>query len=645
MTPFRLWVSTIRLLRSLGPMRGRGPHGKVAGVTLRRLFTMAGLLLLLGALLTGVDGANPRLGSVRVDALWYGRAADGSIQAGVTPVEVAATFHDPTTPLLIDTGGLRAAGAGPMWTAATAVAEIQAVLIAGVDPRTVQVSYALKEAIDGPSAGALLSAASLASISGIHTVAATTMTGTVLPDGSIGPVSGVSDKLRAAKAAGYTRVLVPEGPSIDLATGATIDPVAFGRSIGVNVLPVDDVPEAFKLLTGAPDVARSQQSSPIAPGVVSMLEQRTRRLVTASTTQLQGLRATSDPQVRAALPGIEAWTKVAQEELNQGDAVRAFAAAAEAGQALQEFGAVERSHEQAASMSLTDQIARVRTDAAQAKQQIRAALLATAATPVSTVEQLAALPDVLAWGLFALTSMDAADQQLAAVQTQADLDEVIRFVQTARFEAANYMPATADSLPFIGKRPLADPKKAAAFLDAYGALIASGASANTAYADSLRLVPQRRGYLQNLIDSTRPLAEGTGSSPDADLEAAPGTTAGAALRLGAALLEYVETTQLVNNLTSQSLTAASSAPNSLPIQDRTVVARQARTAATITADQTAVVTGAGLDPSYLQWNSQWGQELAFGRLPEITDEQTLHGLEYQWFAVLHSRVLVALANQ
>jgi hypothetical protein len=39
------------------------------------------------------------------------------------------------------------------------------------------------------------------------------------------------------------------------------------------------------------------------------------------------------------------------------------------------------------------------------------------------------------------------------------------------------------------------------------------------------------------------------------------------------------------------------------------------------------------------------KELAFGQLPEITDEQTLHGLQYQWFAVLHSRVLVALSRQ
>ena len=74
---------------------------------------------------------------------------------------------------------------------------------------------------------------------------------------------------------------------------------------------------------------------------------------------------------------------------------------------------------------LTDQIAQVRPEAATSKTTIQAAVRATASTSVTTVEQLAALPDVLAWGLFAMTSMDVADAQLDTVQTQADLDKVI----------------------------------------------------------------------------------------------------------------------------------------------------------------------------------------------------------------------------
>ncbi|MEP6631573.1 MAG: S16 family serine protease [Lapillicoccus sp.] len=617
------------------------PPGRRRGTrVLRRLVTTGALVLLVAAAAAADVSGTRDFPRVRVEALWYGKAADGSIQAGVTPVTVAASYDDPSTPLLVDTGGLRAAGAGPMWTAATAVAEIQAVLIAGVDPREVQVTYSLKEAIDGPSAGALLSAASLASVRGVPLLSKTTMTGTVLPDGSVGPVSGISDKLKAAQAAGFTRVLVPIGPSTDVRTGRPVDLVALGQSIGVEVIPVSDVPQAFGYLTGTPDVAKAQQPSPIAPGVISMLERRSRALVATGTAQLEALTATTDPDVQAALPGIGGWLRVAQDELVRGDAVRAFAAAAEAGQALQEFTALDRVHRGSAQMSLTEQVAQLRQEAAGSKTEIRAAVLATAATPVTTVEQLAALPDVLAWGLFAMTSMDVVDVQLNAVQSRADLDEAIRFIETARFEADTYMPATADALPFIGRQSLSDPARAGDLLDAYATLMADGAEANSAYADSLPSPRKRSGYLRSLIEDTRKIAAGTDAGMVPDL----GPTARPALRLGAALLEYVETTQLVNDLTSRPLPGTSSPPNTQPIKDPAVVARQATTAATITASQTAAVGAAGLDASYLQWNSQWGQELAFGRLPEITDEQTLHGLEYQWFAVLHSRVLLALGK-
>ena len=623
----------------------RSPRGGRRGTqVLRRLITAGVLVVLVGAAAAADVSASREFPRVRVEALWYGKAADGSIQAGVTPVTVAASRDDPTTPLLVDTGGLRAAGAGPMWTAATAVAEIQAVLIAGVDPRKVQVTYSLQEAIDGPSAGALLSAASLASVRGVPLRPRTTMTGTVLPDGSVGPVGGISDKLRAAQTAGFTRVLVPVGPSTDLRTGRPVDLVALGRSIGVEVIPVSDVPEAYGYLTGTPTVPEAAQPAAIAPGVLSMLERRSRALVAGGRTQLAALTATVDPDVQTALPGIRGWLDVADDELTRGDAVRAFAAAAEAGQALQEYAALDRVHGQSTQMSLTDQVTQVRQEAARAKGAIQAAVLETAGRPVSTVEQLAALPDVLAWGLFAMTSMDVVDAQLSAVQTRAGLDEAIRFVETARFEADTYLPATADALPFLGRQTLPDPARAGELLDAYATLLADGAEANSAYADSLPSPRKRSGYLRSLIEDTRTIAAGPVTGPDTGMAADLGPTARPALRLGAALLAYVETTQLVNDLTSRSLPGTSSPPNTLPIKDPDVVARQATTAATITAEQTAAVTAAGLDTSYLQWNSQWGQELAFGRLPEISDEQTLHGLEYQWFAVLHSRVLVALSR-
>ena len=62
----------------------------------------------------------------------------------------------------------------------------------------------------------------------------------------------------------------------------------------------------------------------------------------------------------------------------------------------------------------------------------------------------------------------------------------------------------------------------------------------------------------------------------------------------------------------------------------------------IAMSQVRKIHAAGLDPSAIQWHSQWGADLAFGRLPQTSDEQKLHGVVFQWFAVLQSRLLIAL---
>ena len=117
----------------MGTWRGCSPRSvpsHIGGAT--RLWLV--LALALAAAVGGCGGAE-RDEAVEVKALWYGTAADGTTVGGTAPVEIRAVEDDPQTPLSLDVGGLRAAGAGPMWTAATAVAEVQAVLISGVDPR------------------------------------------------------------------------------------------------------------------------------------------------------------------------------------------------------------------------------------------------------------------------------------------------------------------------------------------------------------------------------------------------------------------------------------------------------------------------------------------------------------------------------
>ncbi len=434
------------------------------------------------AMAVGCGGSENR-SAVEVKALWYGTAQDGTVRGGVTPVDVAAVKDDPMTPLSVDLRGLQAVGAGPMWRAATAVAGTQAVLISGVDPRLQQLRYSLREAIDGPSAGALLSVGSLAALRGSRISRSTTMTGTVLPDGSVGPVAGIAEKVRAAARAGFTHVLIPAGLKLvsDPRTGRPVDPVRLGRSLGVEVTPVASVPGAFAILTAEPDRPAGRRPPPIRPGILRMLTRRSRALIAAARRQVTELSLAAGRSTKA-VENIGALTRAAERALAGRDPVLAFAAAAEAAQAGQLAVAVARLHAAAKHATLAELSAQVRRSAERSLVSIRAQVRATAQLHVTTVAQLPALADTLSWGEFALTSIAVVKERLKTARTEAQLDEIVQFLEVARFEAATYMPACAESLAFLGRRPLS--ARTVSLLNAYVDLVAYAAETNRGYADT-----------------------------------------------------------------------------------------------------------------------------------------------------------------
>jgi hypothetical protein len=608
-----------------------GRRGGWIGAGIGAVLVIAAVAIVLVLASGGRDGRDTH--DVQVEALWYGETASGNIVGGVTPVDISAVGDDPATPLSVALSKLKAAGAGPMWTAATTVAGTQAVLVSGIDPRVEQLRYALHEAIDGPSAGALMSVGSLAAIHGTTLDGSITMTGTVLPDGSVGPVSGVPEKLRAAKEAGFTEVMIPAATrATDVRTGKPVDLGAVARSLGVKVTPIASVPAAYARMTGSAERTPGRAAPPVDPGILRMLARRSRSLI-ATTRRAPGAR--SGPAQRE----ITVLLAAAERALRRDDPELAFTAAAEAAQDADEEAASARLGATAGEETLAERADAVLREVARAKRQIRDQVKTVAEMPVTTISQLTALPDALAWGTFALTSMDVARKRLEAVPSEQELDEIVRFVAVARFEAATYMATTAESVRFLGGRPITNLERTLGMFDAYTDLIADAADANRRYAESLKLAGEDT-YLADLIEQSDALTAGVHPA-FADLR---GPTGRSALRLAAALLEYVETTQLVNDLTQHQSDALQTPPNLAPIKDPQTLQIQARSANQIANAQVRRIAAAGLDPSYVRWNNRWGADLAFRRLPGTTAEQRLHGLEYQWFAVLQARLLMALSD-
>jgi len=199
-------------------------------------------------------------GPVEVDALWF--ASDGqSVMGGTSHVKVRV---EPKTSEDLRVGFFESevGGSGPQWRAAGWMAVITGSLLLSEDPSQHEFSFDVAGRIDGPSAGALMTSAVLAAYLGDEIDPTVTMTGTINPDGTIGPVGGIPHKIEGAAAAGKTTVLVPGGQryDYDYAEGQSVDLVQVGQKYGVTVKLVPDIYTAYRELTG------SELPSPVSTG-------------------------------------------------------------------------------------------------------------------------------------------------------------------------------------------------------------------------------------------------------------------------------------------------------------------------------------------------------------------------------------------
>jgi uncharacterized protein len=117
--------------------------------------------------------------------------------------------------------------------------------------------------VEGPSAGAALTIATIAVIEGKELTTKVMITGTINPDGSIGPVGGIIPKAQAAKEIGATTFLVPEGQGtqVNYVPEEKCEQMGYftfcttiykkkienvGKSVGIDVVEVKDIREAMK---------------------------------------------------------------------------------------------------------------------------------------------------------------------------------------------------------------------------------------------------------------------------------------------------------------------------------------------------------------------------------------------------------------
>ena len=164
------------------------------------------------------------------------------------PITIALT--EDKSPLSVGFSEVTPRGTGDMilnsiWTAALIAALQTDSTLQGV-----RISLKFKGGIDGPSAGAVICLGIMSALDGRDFPDDFAMTGAILPDGTIGLVGGVAEKLlAAAKNPKIKRVAIPAFQRfVQNEDGKWVDLLETGRCSGLEVYLVESIADAYRAL-------------------------------------------------------------------------------------------------------------------------------------------------------------------------------------------------------------------------------------------------------------------------------------------------------------------------------------------------------------------------------------------------------------
>ena len=239
--------------------------------------------------------------SAAIDFLWVSRPG-GEFKGGLSHAEIHVAPSDEPG-LQVGIFETKAAGTGPSWRATIWQSVLLGSLYVGTFPtehRYWVETESLSEKVDGPSAGALFTVAVVAALRGDAVRTDATITGTINPDGSIGPVDGVVQKFDAAIKAGKRRLGYPAGMRYtkDLSTGKTVDLELFAAERGATAEVVADIQSAYSLMTGR----RLPVRSPLDPEDMALGEDSTNLLLRKAETWRAMAQALHGDREQSSLP-------------------------------------------------------------------------------------------------------------------------------------------------------------------------------------------------------------------------------------------------------------------------------------------------------------------------------------------------------
>ncbi|MCC7568281.1 MAG: hypothetical protein PHW58_04555 [Candidatus Methanofastidiosa archaeon] len=126
--------------------------------------------------------------------------------------------------------------------------------VTGIDVSSYNIYYSILSSapvVGGPSAGAILTVATIACLNGWDVDPTVMMTGMINPDGTVGPVGGIYEKAEAAHKEGISLFLVPQGQSVVTVDDRVVDLRSYApEAWGMEVREVLSITEAVTAFTG-----------------------------------------------------------------------------------------------------------------------------------------------------------------------------------------------------------------------------------------------------------------------------------------------------------------------------------------------------------------------------------------------------------
>jgi hypothetical protein len=197
-------------------------------------------------------------GEVEVFPLFYRDLGNGEAEGGTNPVTIRMQAGDDSE-LRVGFTEDEVAGTGDQWRAAGWNAVTVATLLTGAPLGGQDITFDVTGVIDGPSAGALMTVGTLSLFRGEELQDDITMTGTINPDGTVGPVGGIPYKVDGVTEAEKTRMLIPVGQrNSDNNEGETVDIVDLGQRNDIEVSEAADIYEVYEAFTGG-DLPRPEE--------------------------------------------------------------------------------------------------------------------------------------------------------------------------------------------------------------------------------------------------------------------------------------------------------------------------------------------------------------------------------------------------